>query len=67
MSTNNNDTLAPKVEFPKYHAGEDLIRTMMANLTANNRDPSRIEAKLDERTVAAANPAPVVDATTRRN
>ena len=38
------------------HPGEELVNAMMANLTANNRDPAAIGAKLDGNQVAAAVP-----------
>lgn len=48
----NNSDVTPD-GFPKYHAGEDLVRQMMINLTVNNRDPEAIEAAKHDREMKA--------------
>ncbi len=39
---------------PGYHAGDDLLRLMMINLTNNNANPEAIEAAKDAKELALA-------------
>lgn len=52
--TINREVVARK---PGYHAGDEIVRAMMINLTTNNANPDAIEAEKEARAIAFANKA----------